>query len=61
MKHADEDRDGRLSMHESMKYLYVMEMAIPEDLLRDAIVALDTNKDGFLHHWEIDSNLDSNQ
>lgn len=55
MYHADEDKDGKLSMAESTKYLYMMEIAIPEDLVRDGIIKLDENKDGFLQPWEIHS------
>lgn len=54
VKEADKDQDGKLSMDEAVEFLHVMQIAIPEDLIRKSIVALDQNKDGFLLHSEID-------
>lgn len=55
VKNADRDQDGKLSVEEAMNFLYVMQIAIPEDLIREDIIALDQNKDGFLMDWEIDN------
>ncbi|KAL6952456.1 hypothetical protein U1Q18_051860 [Sarracenia purpurea var. burkii] len=53
---ADINRDGRLSMNESIDYLRfnIEEAAVSEDELRDNIVAVDLNKDGFITPSEID-------
>lgn len=54
LKQADKDQDGKLSVDEAVDFLYVMKISASEDLIREGIVALDQDKDGFLMHSEID-------
>lgn len=55
MKHADKDSDGRLSMNESISYVNALMRGMKSlDMIKNDVITMDSNKDGFLIPSEID-------